>query len=199
MTDQARAMWQRVSPPRFPGGLGQDDMTNVLSATAPGVVAIRSDGKTTEAEVVITAPGSSLPLSGGSSFPVARLGNSDDVHLGGDVKLCRGDWLREGDRAQHRPRRRPGLVRHRERSPTGRDVGGELPSTAPTRRPTVRWRTSPARCSGSAWGTDRRIPGSGYVLPINAALAIASQIRLFLTGKIGKLPPGAAGPRRATR
>jgi hypothetical protein len=30
-------------------GIGQDDMTNVLSATAPGVVAIRSNGKTIEA------------------------------------------------------------------------------------------------------------------------------------------------------
>jgi hypothetical protein len=39
--------------------------------------------------------------------------------------------------------------------------------------------TAGAACAGIGFGTtsaDRRIPGSGYVLPIDAALAIASQI-----------------------
>lgn len=194
-------------------GIGQDDQTNVLSVTAPGVVAIRSGGRTTEAGVVITPSGfvlasdrgldgkltatfamsgkayparvfgtdpaadlALLQLSGGSDFPVARLGNSNGVHLGNEVNsvgatgivkgvvLSTGSVIGLGQSGAVNGRRLAGLMEVNSLDRPDEEVGGPL-----------------ANLSGQVLGigvasADRRIPGSGYVIPIDAALAIASQI-----------------------
>jgi putative serine protease PepD len=194
-------------------GIGQDNQTNVLSATAPGVVAIRSGGKRTEAGVVITRSGfvlasdrgvggtltarfamsgrayparvvgtdpaadlALLQLSGSSDFPVAQLGNSDDVHLGdvvnsvgttGTVKgvvLSTGSVIGLGQRGTVEGRQLVGLMEVNSLDRPDEEIGGPL-----------------ANLSGQVLGigvagADQRIPGSGYVLPIDAALAIASEI-----------------------
>jgi S1-C subfamily serine protease len=103
-------------------GIGQDDQTNVLSVTAPGVVAIGSGGRTTEAGVVITPSGfvlaSDRGLDGKLTAMFAMSGKAYPARVFGTDPAA-------------------GLAL--------------LQLSGGSDFPVARWRTSPARCSGSAW------------------------------------------------
>jgi S1-C subfamily serine protease len=149
------------------------DLTGTLTATM-AMTGKKYPGRVIGTDAVANI--ALLQLSGSTSFPDVKLGNSDDIRLGDQigsvgatgtsksVVLSTGDVIGINVPGSVNGHRLSGLLEVNSLDRPAQETGGPL-----------------VNLSGQVLGigiaaTDSGVAGSGYVVPIDAALAIARQI-----------------------